>query len=142
MAGYIISDVLHSLHLDVWLCVRCVVCGVRVALDSAGLMTKSGIPKPGWRGFQLLAGAGNKRVPATVVEHKGGEEPHIVTVQQSGGVGSASSTAVAKPACLQGGMQGGDIHVANMTIAAAADWCTKDGSKCGGFVATGQYVAV
>jgi len=111
-----------------------------------GLMTKSGIPKPGWRGFQLLAGAGDKRVPVTVKEHKGGdgvvdEEPHIATTAyQHSRSSSAESAAVGAPppTCLQGGMQGGDIHVANMTIAAAAAWCTKD-SKCGGFVATGQY---
>jgi len=33
-----------------------------------GLMTVSGIPKPGWRGFQLLNGAGDRRVATSVSE--------------------------------------------------------------------------
>ena len=31
-----------------------------------GLMTYHGVPKPGWRGFQLLNGAGDHRIPATL----------------------------------------------------------------------------
>ena len=110
----------------------------------------------------MLAKAGNTQVPVKVTEHKsignGNEEPHIVTVTNSkrkrvapaarsnaagaiaGGPagGGDGSGALSMPSCLQGGMQGGDIHEANMTITAAAGWCTKD-PKCGGFVATGQY---
>jgi hypothetical protein len=34
--------------------------------DIYGLMTYHGVPKPGWRGFELLHGAGDHRVPATL----------------------------------------------------------------------------
>ena len=34
--------------------------------DIYGLMTYHGVPKPGWRAFQLLHGAGDHRVPATL----------------------------------------------------------------------------
>jgi hypothetical protein len=40
-------------------------------MDIYGLMTVSGVPKPGWRAFQLLhEHAGSRRVPATVQESK------------------------------------------------------------------------
>jgi xylan 1,4-beta-xylosidase len=34
--------------------------------DIYGLMTYHGVPKPGWRGFQLLAAAGDHRVEVTL----------------------------------------------------------------------------
>ena len=71
-------------------------------------MTVHGIPKPGWRGFQLLKDAGNARVPVNVTEHTA----RVVEAGQ----------AQAKAQCLQGGFTGGDIHTDNMTIAAAEAW--------------------
>jgi hypothetical protein len=50
-----------------------------------GLMTVHGIPKPGWRGFQLLNEAGDTRVPVRVTETHGTqyETPTNDRVQQS-----------------------------------------------------------
>ena len=87
-------------------------------------MTVHGIPKPGWRGFQLLKDAGNARVPVNVTEHTA----RVVEAAQ----------AQAKAQCLQGGFTGGDIHADNMTIAAAEAWCLAS-DKCAGFTTTGQY---
>ena len=56
-----------------------------------GLMTVHGIPKPGWRGFQLLAGAGDTRVPVTVSEKKA---PRT----------AAAAAAPAAPAAVLGGL--------------------------------------
>jgi hypothetical protein len=39
--------------------------------------------------------------------------------------------------CVQGGLEGGDIHQENMTIAAAATWCLGN-VKCAAFTAAGQ----
>ena len=98
-----------------------------------GLMTVHGIPKPGWRGFQLLAGAGDTRVPVTVSEKKAPR-----TAAAAAAPAAPAALAAGQPACLQGGMDGGDIHTANMSVATAVAWCLAD-SQCGGFSAAGQY---
>ena len=38
--------------------------------DIYGLMTYHGVPKPGWRAFQLLNGAGDHRVPTTLASEQ------------------------------------------------------------------------
>ena len=47
---------------------------------------------------------------------------------------AVSAAAAAPPAmtCRVGEMAGGDMHVANLTLAAAAAWCRTQ-SKCAGF---------
>ena len=65
-----------------------------------GLMTAHGIPKPGWRGFQLLNEAGDTRVPVSVTAHDSKLEtpPTKDEVQRPDTHEGASSGA----SCLQG----------------------------------------
>ena len=67
---------------------------------------------------------------------------HEASCVKSGAVGAATAVTAAPPPwhppCLQGGMAGGDVHVANMTVAAALAYC-KLNNRSQGFTAVGQW---
>ena len=53
-------------------------------------MTYHGVPKPGWRGFQLMHGAGDHRVPAALGSDSDSDDSSSRAATQTGAIHEAS----------------------------------------------------
>ena len=114
-------------------------------MDIYGLMTISGVPKPGWRAFQLLhEHAGTRRVPATVQEaivheplqeslqesHPSSPSSQPVSDATASAIGAAAVWAVGCTVEENTNMEGFDLHTAAAGDAAACCAACKAESGC------------
>jgi hypothetical protein len=66
-----------------------------------GLMTVSGVPKPSWRAFQLLATAGTARLPVNVTVHRGASGPPTPTPTPAPPATAPTASAAAAAPCAE-----------------------------------------
>ena len=92
-------------------------------LSSDGLMTYHGVPKPGWRGFQLLAEAGDHRVAATIGSSSSSSSSS--SSLDSTGLGSAASAPMLGECVTEPGTEMAGFTLSSVKADTEAYCCAK-----------------